>query len=191
MGCQQSVEANGNKQKMKELLQESFRRNRRTNGSGTVWINAGPTSSSSSNSSNGSGGSNKKRLRYAYMSQRGYYPDDLGKINQDAYSITGTLGGVDGDCLFAVYDGHGPQGHEFSTYAKNHLPELMAKCIEKKKKREELKDEEYEEASKEAHVECNNAMIESEVGMKYFCEMNVWLWTFLTILFSARTVAGI
>merc|ERR1719293_551916 len=45
------------------------------------------------------------RVRYAYVSQRGYYPDDLEKANQDAYAIEKIGNG--NDYFLGVFDGHG------------------------------------------------------------------------------------
>lgn len=42
-------------------------------------------------------------LRYACLSQRGYYPDDLYKANQDSYKVVTDLNGKTGDVLFGVF----------------------------------------------------------------------------------------
>jgi len=61
-------------------------------------------------------------FKYAWMSQRGYYPEDLDKDNQDAYSITTTM---DRDiAFFAVYDGHGRDGHLCSRYVRDKVPKI-------------------------------------------------------------------
>ena len=54
---------------------------------------------------------------------------DPDKANQDSYSITHSFGGIDGDSLFAVYDGHGRFGHDCADFAKRHLPKIQAKSI--------------------------------------------------------------
>jgi hypothetical protein len=54
---------------------------------------------------------------YAYVSLRGYYPEDLDKENQDSYSILPAM-----DCnlaFFAVYDGHGKEGHKCSRFVRD------------------------------------------------------------------------
>lgn len=49
-------------------------------------------------------------LEYAYCTQRGYYPNQPNKLNQDQFSIHHNFAGIEGDSFFAVYDGHGPVG---------------------------------------------------------------------------------
>lgn len=63
-------------------------------------------------------------IKYAYASQRGYYPDTPDKENQDSYSVLPKIGveGITDDiALFGVYDGHGYEGHHISRYARNQV----------------------------------------------------------------------
>lgn len=92
-------------------------------------------------------------MRYAWVSQRGYYPEctsfcvsvfcaickigvdlspvitllffnplaALNKENQDAYLILPTLGNVQDQAFFGVFDGHGKDGHHCSRYARDHV----------------------------------------------------------------------
>ena len=54
---------------------------------------------------------------YCYVSQRGYYPNALGKANQDSYVIAENVL-KDKSChLFGVFDGHGEFGDYCSHYA--------------------------------------------------------------------------
>lgn len=46
-------------------------------------------------------------LRYAALSQRGYYPEDLYKANQDRYIVQPNFAGSSNQMLFGVFDGHG------------------------------------------------------------------------------------
>jgi serine/threonine protein phosphatase PrpC/CRP-like cAMP-binding protein len=123
------------------------------------------------------------RLRYAFFSQKGYYPDDPHKPNQDAYSITERFGTPDSnDSFFAVYDGHGRDGDLCAQFARDKLPGFLLKSINKLKEQEakirqseleriirpdrptdplshvELSREQMQEAALRAHVECNKAM---------------------------------
>lgn len=88
------------------------------------------------------------------------------------------------DSLFAIFDGHGPVGEHFATYAQKNLPSLMAKYIQQERvKAHKLrnsklpKDEQlpfnpklfpmistksYQEASKSAHIELNGLMIDTQ-----------------------------
>ena len=118
--------------------------------------------------------------QYAQWTQRGYYPDDPHKENQDEYQVQHPFTNSDRDAMLAVYDGHGSHGHSCARYAKKHL----GKCIEKqvrlsrvKKYKEELlaqgitkgkffdpnqwpllNAQEYQACCQKAFVECNQQM---------------------------------
>lgn len=56
-------------------------------------------------------------VRYAWVTQRGYYPDSPDKDNQDSYSCAPQLSEYLPDVsLFGVYDGHGGEGHTCSQF---------------------------------------------------------------------------
>ena len=63
----------------------------------------------------------------AYLTQRGYYPDDMEKENQDSYSFHNKFGKDTGTSFFAVYDGHGKDGHLVSQYTRKYLPKDIHK----------------------------------------------------------------
>ena len=125
------------------------------------------------------------RLRYAFFSQKGYYPDDPHKPNQDAYSVTERFGTRESnDAFFAVYDGHGRDGDLCAQFARDKMPGYLARNINRMKEREsmkhkgrleqmstrnperptdplshiELSREQMQQAALRAHVECNEAM---------------------------------
>mmetsp|Transcript_12055 Transcript_12055/g.28578 ORF Transcript_12055/g.28578 Transcript_12055/m.28578 type:complete len:743 (-) Transcript_12055:339-2567(-) len=126
------------------------------------------------------------RIRYAYYSQKGYYPDQPGKANQDSYSIIEKFGGSDSnDAFFAVYDGHGELGDRCSQFARDELPEYLIRHINRAKTKEskkpesnksvkestkneennfdplahvEISKDQMQKACTRAHIECNNAM---------------------------------
>jgi hypothetical protein len=122
--------------------------------------------------------------QYAYRSQRGYNPDDPLKANQDKYGITLNLAGEQGDALFGVYDGHGEHGHYCASFAKNKLPQNIAKYVRQKRVQKYtaileaqggkkkgawnprlwplLSKEEYEQCCKRAFVDTNKALREEE-----------------------------
>jgi serine/threonine protein phosphatase PrpC len=50
-------------------------------------------------------------------------------MNQDKYGITLNFAGEAGDAMFAVYDGHGKDGHSAATFTKKKLPQILAKYI--------------------------------------------------------------
>eukprot|EP00560_Eucampia_antarctica_P009127 CAMPEP_0197826960 /NCGR_PEP_ID=MMETSP1437-20131217/3835_1 /TAXON_ID=49252 ORGANISM="Eucampia antarctica, Strain CCMP1452" /NCGR_SAMPLE_ID=MMETSP1437 /ASSEMBLY_ACC=CAM_ASM_001096 /LENGTH=725 /DNA_ID=CAMNT_0043427619 /DNA_START=65 /DNA_END=2242 /DNA_ORIENTATION=+ len=110
------------------------------------------------------------KIRYAYLSQRGYYPDDADKPNQDAYADIPGFSGNQDDQFFAVFDGHGRDGDKCAQFAAKSLPMFVSKYVEKLKLKEEQKQEALSskqiELSKDqlqaacltAHVQCNRAM---------------------------------
>jgi len=112
------------------------------------------------------------QVRYAYLSQRGYYPDDPNKPNQDAFSITHSFCQQKSDAFFAVYDGHGRDGDRCAQYARDHLPDTVEKFVLRTRNREmklhpkaggdvksmELTKDQIQGACLKAHVECNRGM---------------------------------
>lgn len=123
-------------------------------------------------------------IEYAYCTQRGYYPDDPHKPNQDAYSIIHNFCSIPEDSFFAVYDGHGPVGEYFAKYAKENLPKLISKHFKQEQVQAhrarnstlaqsekipfnpklfpKLECAQYEKACKRAHIECNQNMIDTQ-----------------------------
>ncbi|KAL6754679.1 phosphatase 2C and cyclic nucleotide-binding/kinase domain-containing protein-like protein [Haematococcus lacustris] len=61
-------------------------------------------------------------LRYAFVSQRGYYPDTPSKANQDSLCIHTHFGGDPEQVFFGVFDGHGEYGTQCSQFAKDKVP---------------------------------------------------------------------
>jgi len=126
-------------------------------------------------------------LRYGLLSQRGFYPDESDKPNQDSYSVTTDLANETSDAMFAVYDGHGRNGDLCAQYARDHLPTLISNYSKKMKresrrrrnssngasvggdpnssttnsknsKKDSLTRDQIETASSIAHKTCNVAM---------------------------------
>lgn len=113
------------------------------------------------------------KLRYAFVSQRGHYPDDPYKANQDSYCIHETLLGAASsgahkdkqDALFGVFDGHGSAGDGCAIFARTQLPVSIKNHIEKiKPKKNEagatkcLTKDEIQTAILKAHVETNKKL---------------------------------
>lgn len=71
-------------------------------------------------------------IHYAFVSQRGYYPDALDKPNQDTYTVIPSFNGDDSKMYFGVYDGHGTTGDLCSMFAKKECPERLIKILDKK-----------------------------------------------------------
>lgn len=58
---------------------------------------------------------------------------DPKKSNQDKYGITLNFAGEEGDAMFAVYDGHGKDGHSAAAFTKKKLPQVLAKHLRQKR----------------------------------------------------------
>lgn len=76
--------------------------------------------------------SDRLSIQYAFVSQRGYYPDALDKPNQDSYTVIPSFNGDDSRVYFGVFDGHGTTGDLCSGFAKKECPERLVKILEKK-----------------------------------------------------------
>ncbi|OQR95323.1 cGMP-dependent protein kinase [Thraustotheca clavata] len=85
------------------------------------------------------------KLSYAFVSQRGYYPDALNKPNQDAFTCLPTF--YQDKSFFGVFDGHGTTGEHCAQFARDKVPSLLE---------EHLKDgKNLTQALTEAHVMAN------------------------------------
>jgi serine/threonine protein phosphatase PrpC len=60
-------------------------------------------------------------IEYAYVSQRGYYPEAPNKSNQDTYCVQTEFMGNPNRHLFGVFDGHGTQGTACSIFARDNV----------------------------------------------------------------------
>jgi serine/threonine protein phosphatase PrpC/CRP-like cAMP-binding protein len=62
------------------------------------------------------------KLRFAALSQRGFYPDSLDKMNQDAYIIQAGEGKfAEDELFFGVFDGHGQYGDVISGFVRDNV----------------------------------------------------------------------
>jgi len=64
-------------------------------------------------------------IHYAYLSQRGHYPDQPNKANQDAVLVKENVNRVTGQHLMGVLDGHGETGAECAQFAKAKVKTLF------------------------------------------------------------------
>lgn len=58
-------------------------------------------------------------IRYALVSQRGYYPESPDKPNQDAVCAYQNFGNDPEQLFFGVFDGHGNYGTSTAQFAKD------------------------------------------------------------------------
>jgi serine/threonine protein phosphatase PrpC/CRP-like cAMP-binding protein len=111
------------------------------------------------------------KFRYAYLSQRGRYPNDPHKANQDAYCVHDYLVhkptplAPSSDGLYAVFDGHGSAGDGCAQFAKHELPVALGKALQAAQQEDanhhpdgHLSRDAIQQALLKAHVETNQAL---------------------------------
>ena len=59
------------------------------------------------------------QVKYAYVTQRGFYPDAMDKANQDAFIVKKDVAGDPDTMFFGVFDGHGTAGTECAKFARD------------------------------------------------------------------------
>ena len=113
-----------------------------------------------------------------------YPTSDPHKPNQDSHCTLHPFANMKDDAFFAVFDGHGPVGEHFASYAKTHLPPLVATYL----KQEQVKalktsnaklpkedrvpfnpkffpplgEQQYQRVCRKAYVECNREIIDTQ-----------------------------
>ena len=65
-------------------------------------------------------------VNFAFLSQRGYYPDQPTKENQDSFVAVPKFDGRDDMSLFGVFDGHGREGHLCARFVADKVPSNLA-----------------------------------------------------------------
>lgn len=106
----------------------------------------------------------KVNLPFAYVSQTGYYPDELDKANQDSLVVRENLGSKNNElAFFGVFDGHGKTGDLCSNFVRMELWENLEND-------EKFREGEYYQALVNAHVRTNEEMHEQE-RMQTFSDM--------------------
>ena len=96
-------------------------------------------------------------LTWSYVSQTGYYPENLSKANQDMVSVIAPLPAPTAPphtppmSFFGVYDGHGTHGDACSAFARDHVPVLMAQS-------DAFKRGDFERAFHDSYVQANAEM---------------------------------
>lgn len=102
------------------------------------------------------------KISYAWVCQRGYYPDAPDKENQDCYSILPEYGKDKNLSYFAVYDGHGKEGGACSRFVRDSLPKLLESRITHHMKGKKSDLQGWKQAIVIAHHECNTLLHSSD-----------------------------
>ncbi|KAE8908180.1 Protein phosphatase 2C and cyclic nucleotide-binding/kinase domain-containing protein [Phytophthora fragariae] len=74
----------------------------------------------------------KLNTQYAFVSQRGYYPDALDKPNQDSCTILPAFMGDAAKMYFGVFDGHGTTGDLCASFVWKECPERLVRILDRK-----------------------------------------------------------
>eukprot|EP00633_Aureoumbra_lagunensis_P002729 CAMPEP_0197289806 /NCGR_PEP_ID=MMETSP0890-20130614/7070_1 /TAXON_ID=44058 ORGANISM="Aureoumbra lagunensis, Strain CCMP1510" /NCGR_SAMPLE_ID=MMETSP0890 /ASSEMBLY_ACC=CAM_ASM_000533 /LENGTH=365 /DNA_ID=CAMNT_0042761441 /DNA_START=363 /DNA_END=1460 /DNA_ORIENTATION=- len=95
------------------------------------------------------------KMRWAAISQRGYYPSQADKANQDAFAVHVDLLGTQKH-WFSVYDGHGPVGETCSQFAREHVPKQFVALMKEEKMT-------VNDALIQSHLKTNEMLAQSPV----------------------------
>mgnify|MGYP000291858996 CR=1 FL=1 len=99
---------------------------------------------------------------YVYVSQRGYYPNDMDKANQDSYLACENILGDKRCHAFGVFDGHGEAGDLCSWFAADKFPHYLEEELKARGGTSALNDEnKMREIYKKTLVRTNKAMHKS------------------------------
>ena len=90
-------------------------------------------------------------VRYNYLCQRGLYPDEPEKANQDAFKCITDFNDEPKTLFLGVFDGHGEYGDDCSEFARDHIEDALIKA-----RKENGKD--LEKSFKQAFRRVNSAM---------------------------------
>mmetsp|Transcript_85106 Transcript_85106/g.170016 ORF Transcript_85106/g.170016 Transcript_85106/m.170016 type:complete len:1288 (-) Transcript_85106:205-4068(-) len=72
-------------------------------------------------------------LRYGVLSQRGYYPEDLFKQNQDRYIVAPNFNNEKSSIMLGVFDGHGTDGHECAEFVRKRSVPVLTSILQDSK----------------------------------------------------------
>ncbi|CAM9881757.1 unnamed protein product [Pylaiella littoralis] len=98
-------------------------------------------------------------VRYAFASQRGYYPDaEPNKANQDSFIVVPDFCGDNVSLFCGVFDGHGETGDLCSNFVAQTLPKELKKSLRARGAYESLSEDEIKDANSRAHVSTNGQL---------------------------------
>ena len=103
------------------------------------------------------------KVNFCYISQRGYYPNSMGKANQDSYVICESILGDPNTHMFAIFDGHGEYGDSCSHFAANIVPAEVVKVLRKQGGVKALDGPQMESIYSDAIENANMVMHQSKI----------------------------
>ena len=95
------------------------------------------------------------KLVYAWLSQRGYYPESLDKNNQDACKIIRHLDNDRNKAYFGVYDGHGHYGDLVSGFVRDQISWTMTETVKLPSVKHTEFDQKYSRVHEHINEECH------------------------------------
>ena len=102
-------------------------------------------------------------IKYCHISQRGYYPNAMGKANQDSYVICESLLGDRNSHFFGIFDGHGEYGDSCSHFAATTVPSKLIDELNKQGGTKALDGQKMERIYSDTLVNANNALHQSDI----------------------------
>jgi hypothetical protein len=103
-------------------------------------------------------------MQYCYVSQKGYYPNALGKANQDSYLVCESILGDPSCNLFGIFDGHGEYGDYCSYYSADQFPDnLVAELNANNNGLEVLETEKMSSVYTRAYLKTNSGLYSSKI----------------------------
>jgi len=102
-------------------------------------------------------------LQYCYVSQKGYYPNALGKANQDSYVVCESMLGDKSCNLFGIFDGHGEYGDFCSFYTADKFPRHLVTQLKSNGGLEILDNPAMTDVYTKAFINTNSDLYESKI----------------------------
>ena len=101
--------------------------------------------------------------KYCYVSQRGYYPNAMGKANQDSYLVSESLLGNSSCNVYGIFDGHGEFGDYCSFFCADNFTKNLTDAMESAGGLNSLNGPKMEEVYTKAFVKTNVTMNKSDI----------------------------
>lgn len=101
--------------------------------------------------------------KYVYVSQRGYYPNAMGKANQDSYLVSESLLGNSSCNVYGIFDGHGEFGDYCSFYCADNFTKNLTDAMDAAGGINSLNGNKMEDIYTKAFVKTNTTMNKSDI----------------------------
>lgn len=101
--------------------------------------------------------------KYCYVSQRGYYPNAMGKANQDSYLVAESLLGNSSCNVYGIFDGHGEFGDYCSFFCADNFTKNLTDAMETAGGITSLDSRKMEDVYTKAFVKTNATMNKSDI----------------------------